>query len=224
MSGRAPRLGIYGGSFDPIHLGHLRAAEEVREALELDHVLFVPAANPPHKPTRRLADGSARRTMIELAIADHPGFAVSSIELERGGLSYSIDTITDVGRLEPDAELFFLLGLDAWREIHLWKEVERMFERANLVVVRRPPAPLDVSIEHLPIAAQEAFCYGADRRIYRHRSGTSLTFLSITGLDVSATRVRATLRERHSVRYLVPAAVDRYLADTGLYSSGEQIG
>jgi nicotinate-nucleotide adenylyltransferase len=222
--GSRTRIGVYGGSFDPIHLGHLRAAEEVREQLALDRVIFVPAANPPHKPTRHLADGAARLAMIELAVADHSAFAASGIELERGGISYSVETVAEIARREPAAELWFLVGLDAWREIHLWRDVERFFELVNVAVVRRPPAPLETSIEHLPIAAREAFCYGPNTRSYAHRSGRTLTFLSIDGLDVSATAIRDALRDGRSVRYLVPPPVERYLREHPLYRSGVDIG
>lgn len=218
------KVGVYGGSFDPIHLGHLRAAEEVREQLGLDYVLFVPAANPPHKPTRRLADGAARLEMVELAVADHPAFAASPIEIERGGVSYSVDTVGELARRDPDAEHWFLVGLDAWREIHLWREIERFLGLVNVAVVRRPPAPLEQSLAHLPIAAREAFCYRPDTRSHGHRNGTTLTFLSIDGLDVSATAIRDALRAGRSVRYLVPPPVERYLREHPLYRSGVEIG
>jgi nicotinate-nucleotide adenylyltransferase len=217
------RIGVFGGSFDPIHLGHLRAAEEAREALALDRVLFVPAANPPHKPTRKLADGALRLEMTRLAVADHPAFVVSTIELERGGVSYSVDTLEEIRRTEGDASLFFLVGVDAFREIHLWRDVTRLFELAHVVVVRRPPAPLEVSVDHLPIAAREAFCYDPVTRSHRHRSGTSLSFLSITGLDVSATSIRSALRAQRSIRYLVPSAVERFIAERRLYSAEDAI-
>lgn len=213
------RIGVFGGSFDPIHVGHLRAAEEVREELSLDRVLFVPAANPPHKPTRKLAGGPDRLEMIRLAIADHAAFAVSSLELDRGGVSYSVDTLAELRTQHPAASLFFLVGVDAFREIHLWRDVARLFELASVVVVRRPPAPIEDSIDHLPIAARESFCYDSGTRSHRHRSGTSLSFLSITGLDVSATSIRTLLREGRSIRYLVPAAVETFIAERRLYSS-----
>ncbi|MGH7805596.1 MAG: nicotinate-nucleotide adenylyltransferase, partial [Candidatus Binatia bacterium] len=203
-------------SFDPIHLGHLRAAEEAREALSLDQVRFVPAANPPHKPGRKLADGADRLEMIRLAIADQPAFAVSTVELDRGGVSYSVDTLAQLRH--PPASLFFLVGVDAFREIHLWRDAPRLFELANVVVVRRPPAPIDDSIDHLPIAAREAFCYDPGTRSHRHRSGTSLSFLPITGLDVSATSIRTLLREGRSIRYFVPPTVATFITERELYA------
>ena len=218
------RIGILGGSFDPIHLGHLRSAEEVREAVGLERVYFVPAHQPPHKPERRLADGRHRLAMVEQAIADNPAFRASALELERGGTSYSIDTIERFATLEPGAELVFIVGIDTFREIHTWRDVERIFELASLVVTSRPPTSVEPSIAHLPVAAREAFCYDPGTLSYRHRSGTRLVFLPITGFDVSATAVRERALERRSIRYLVPPAVERYILQQGLYQPGESIG
>ncbi len=211
------RLGILGGSFDPIHLGHLRSAEEVREALSLDRVYFVPANRPPHKPERRLAEGGARLAMLEIAIAGNPAFRASPVELERGGTSYSIDTLQSFATTEPGALLFFIVGIDTFREMNTWKDVARLFEAASVVVTSRPPNAVERSIQHLPVAAQEAFCYDSSTLSYRHRSGTRLSFLSITGIDVSATDIRERVHRGQSIRYLVPADVERYIQQHGLY-------
>lgn len=217
----APRLGILGGSFDPIHFGHLRSAEEVREALELDRVYFVPAHEPPHKPQRRLAGGRDRLAMVEQAISDNPAFRVSAIEIERGGISYSVDTLEAFAERERGAVLYFVLGIDAFREIQTWKDVARMFELANMVVTSRPPLAAAPSIEHLPVAAREAFCYDPITLSFRHRTDTTLQFLPITGIDVSATGIRERARRGLSIRYLVPPSVERYVREHRLYRSGE---
>jgi len=217
----ARRLGILGGSFDPIHLGHLRSAEEVREALALDRVYFVPAHQPPHKPQRRLADGPDRLAMLELAIADNPAFCASAVEIERGGTSYSVDTLQSFAQVEPDASLFLIVGMDAYREIQSWKDAPRIFELANVIVTSRPPEVARPSIEHLPVAAREAFCYDSSTLSYRHRIGTSLCFVEITGIDVSATAVRARVRQGRSIRYLVPSAVEHLITERGLYRAGD---
>lgn len=217
-----PRIGILGGSFDPIHVGHLRTAEEVRESLGLERVIFVPANQPPHKPERRLADGRARLAMIECAIAGNPCFRASAVEIERQGVSYSIDTLDGFAASEAGAALFFVVGADAFREMQTWKESARIFEVASIVVVTRPPHVAEASIEHLPVAARDAFCYDPATLSYRHESGTSLQFFPVTGIDVSATVVRERVRQRRSIRYLVPADVERYIAEHQLY--GESIG
>jgi nicotinate-nucleotide adenylyltransferase len=211
------RLGILGGSFDPVHFGHLRSAEEVREALALDRVYFVPANHPPHKPGRRLAEGRARLAMLQIAIAGNPVFRACDVELDRGGTSYSIDTVQSFVTTEPGAQLFFIVGIDTFREMHTWKDAARLFEVASVVVTSRPPSAVERSITHLPVAAQEAFCYDPSTLSYRHRSGTRLCFLPITGIDVSATAIRERSHRGQSIRYLVPPDVERYIRDHGLY-------
>jgi nicotinate-nucleotide adenylyltransferase len=218
------RLGILGGSFDPVHLGHLRSAEEVREAFDLDQVAFVPVYRPPHKPDRMLADGHHRLAMVELAVAGNPSFRACGVEIERGGVSYSIETLEAFAANERGAQLYFIVGNDAFGEMQTWKDAPRLFELANVVVTNRPPHAPTTSIEHLPVAARGAFCYDPATLSYRHRSGTHLHFLRITGLDISATAVRERVRRGGSIRYLVPADVDRYLREHGLYRSGELVG
>jgi nicotinate-nucleotide adenylyltransferase len=215
------RVGILGGSFDPIHVGHLRSAEEVREALALERVYFIPVHQPPHKPQRRLADGRDRLAMVELAVADNPAFRASAVEIERSGTSFSVDTLRSFAEVEPGAALFFIVGMDAFREMQTWKDAPRIFELANVVVTSRPPRKARPSIEHLPVAAREAFCYHPPTLSYRHRIGTSLRFLAITCIDVSATTLRERIRSGRSVRYLGPPAVERYLIEHRLYRQGE---
>ena len=218
------RVGILGGSFDPVHLGHLRSAEEVREGVGLDRVYFVPAREPPHKPQRRLAAAEDRLAMVERAIAGNPHFRATALELQRSGPSYSVDTLEAFATVEPGAELFSIVGIDTFDEIHTWKHVERLFELASFVVTDRPPSVAERSIAHLPVAAQQAFCYDPATLSYRHRSGTRLQFLTITHIDVSATAVRDRVRHGRSIRYLVTPDVERYIHDRGLYASGESIG
>lgn len=215
MSADAPAIGVFGGSFDPIHIAHLRTAEEIAEAFRLDRVLFVPAANPPHKqPT---TDARVRFRMVELAIAGNPRFAASSLEIDRDGPSYSVETLRELRRREPRAVLTFLLGEDAFREIHTWHDCPSVFGLANVVVVNRPPNTLDPSIAHLPVAAQNAFCYDPPTREYRHQTGTRLCFHTITGFDLSATAIRRATREGRSIRYLVASDVERFIVEHGLY-------
>lgn len=223
MSKPSRKIGVLGGSFDPIHLGHLRSAEEVREALDLERVYFIPAANPPHKPNVYLTDGRHRLRMVELAVADNPFFRTSALEIERGGTSYSVDTLLSLRKMEPAASLHFILGIDAFREIHTWRDSPRIFEIANVVVTSRPPHSAEPSVAHLPVAAREAFCYDSVTRSYRHRDGTVLHFLFITGLDISATVIRSRLQEGGSIRYLVPPEVERYIRDHELYARGAAV-
>ena len=217
--GPAPlRVGVFGGTFDPIHLGHLRCAEEAREQLALDHVLFVPAADPPHKPHRRITPAHHRLAMVKLAAAGNPRFCVSSIEIERRGPSYTVDTLRSLRlRLGPTAHLTLLLGLDAFRDIGTWKDFQTLFRLTDMAVWSRPPAVRGRSRALLPVAARREFCYANDQTTLIHQTGTRIQFLTVTALDISASDIRQRLRRGHSVRYLLASAVERYLTREGLY-------
>ena len=207
-------IGILGGTFNPIHLGHLRAGEEVREAEALDEVLFVPAALPPHKESATLVPAAHRLRMVELAIAGVPGFRVSTIELDRPGPSFSIDTLRALHtRLGAATRLVLVLGWDAFCEFHTWKEHTAIFGLADVVVVTRPPA----SVREIPLAAREGFWYDPNSDVYRHGSGHVLKLQRITALDISAASIRAHVAAGRSIRFLVPPAVDSYIAEHGLY-------
>ena len=213
-------VGILGGTFDPIHLGHLRAAEEVREAQQLDELWFVPAAIPPHKEPGGIVAASHRLRMVDLAIRDVPGFRVSPIELDRTGPSYSVDTIRAVRtQLGDDARLVFILGFDAFREFHTWREHATIFGLCDVVVVTRPPAPPRLTIEEIPLAAREAFWYDSGSEVFRHQSGHVLTLQRITALDIAAATIRAHVAAGRSIRFLVPASVEAYIAAHQLYRS-----
>lgn len=201
------RLGILGGTFDPIHHGHLAIAEEAREALGLERVLFVPAAQPPHKLGRRIAGAAERLAMVELAIAGNPAFAVSRIELDRAGPSYSVDTVgalaeeaRGAGR-EPD--LVFIMSGETLRELPTWREPERLLDLCRVAVVPRSghetPDAVWLGI-HFPGRA--------------HR----VTILPGPLLAVSGSVVRARAAAGRSIRYLVPDAVARHIVDHALYT------
>jgi nicotinate-nucleotide adenylyltransferase len=212
------RLGIFGGTFDPVHIAHLRCAEEAREALGLDRVLFIPAAAPPHKRDRPVAAAQHRLAMLRLAVAGNPAFQVSPIELQRSGPSYSVDTLRRLHASMPAAtELVFLVGLDAFRDIHTWKEYRALFELADFVVFARPGYRLRSFRALLPVATRGDFCYGRNRQTLKHKSGSQVRFLDLTALDISASAIRARVTRAQSVRYLVPLPVERYIARHRLY-------
>jgi nicotinate-nucleotide adenylyltransferase len=215
-------IGILGGTFNPIHLAHLRAAEEVREAERLDEVRFVLAAIPPHKAAADVASAEHRLRMVELAIDGVPGFRVSTIELERAGASYSVDTLRALRAEVGDAaRLVFIVGWDAFRDFHTWKEHTVIFGLCDVVVVTRPPGPDRLTADDIPVAARTAFCYLEPSGSYRHESGHVLTLQRITALDISAAAIRARVAGHHSVRFLVPRAVEEYIARHGLYRQGD---
>lgn len=193
-------LGAFGGTFNPVHLGHLRAAEEVAEALGLTRLLFLPARVPPHKAGAGLLPAATRLELLGRAVADNPRFEVSDLELRRSGPSYSVDTLTELRRgLGPGDRLWFLVGADAFRELHTWHRFPEVFGLADLAVMRRPPdtAPLAP-----PTALVGEFAPSPDG--YRHASGREIRFVPVTLFDISSTQVRRALGRGSSIRYLVP--------------------
>lgn len=211
-------IGIFGGTFNPIHLAHLRVAEEAREQLRLDRVLFVPSATPPHKGADHLAAAAHRLAMVRRAVAGNPAFRVSSVEIDRPGRSYSIDTVRLLRERVPRGTRFvFLLGVDAFREIDTWKEYRTLFTLADFAVLSRPPQPRGARRALVPVAARKHFCYGPDRETLVHTSGTRIFFLTVTALDVSASDIRRRLQRGQSVRYLLPVPVERYIRAHRLY-------
>lgn len=212
------RIGVFGGTFDPVHIGHLRCAEEAREALGLARVLFIPAAAPPHKRRRSLAPASHRVAMLRLAVSGNRAFRVSTIEIDRPGASYSVDTLRALrARLPSGSRLVFLLGVDAFRDIPMWKDYRELFRLADFGVLSRPPHRVVSLRSLLPVATRREFCYGRSHQTLLHRTGSRVIFLNLTGLDISASAIRRRVRRRKSIRYLVPAPVERYIARFRLY-------
>jgi nicotinate-nucleotide adenylyltransferase len=212
------RIGVFGGTFDPIHIGHLRCAEEAREQLALDEILFVPASDPPHK-TRRVTPAAHRLAMARLATAGNPAFRVSTVELERDGPSYTIDTLLELREhLPATVALTLLVGLDAFRDIGTWKEYRALFALADVGVWSRPPLSTAALRSLVPVAARRDFCYGPTRETLRHRTGTQIRFVTVTALEVSASAIRRRVQRRQSIRYLVPPAVERYVTRHRLYA------
>ena len=201
------RVGILGGTFDPVHLGHLIIAEESRLSLALDRVLFVPAGQPWLKAGQPLTEASHRRQMVELAVASNPHFGCLSSELDRPGPSYTVDTLAELrADWGPDVELHFILGQDAFASFHRWKEPERLLELARLVVVSRPGYQ-----EEQPDAI-------TNRTLARYREqGDRITVLPVPMVDFSATEIRRRAAAGRSFRYQVPEPVDQYIIEQGLY-------
>jgi nicotinate-nucleotide adenylyltransferase len=199
------RLGIFGGTFDPVHYAHLLLAERCREQCRLDQVIFVPAAVPPHKLGQALTPGSVRVEMLRLAIAGHEKFAISTSEVDRGGVNYTIDTLRGFHQSEPDAELFFLLGADMLHDLPNWREVERVCEMATIVAVRRvgSPEPDFACLAHLV----------SKERLDRFRQYA----VEMPAMGLSGTEIRRRVRAGLSIRYMTPRAVEKFIETHGLY-------
>ncbi len=199
------RLGVLGGTFDPIHIGHLVLAEQAREQLALDEVLFVPAGDPWRKAGKRITPALDRRAMVELAIAGNPAFRCSSIEIDRPGPSYTVDTLATLWAERPEAVLYFIVGEDALFDLPNWKDPARIVSLAFVAVAARGPAS---RLDGLTAEDADRLLPGLSGRLVR---------VEMPVIGVSATDLRARLRRGASVRYLVREAVERYIAERGLY-------
>ncbi len=190
------QLGVYGGSFNPIHWGHLHVALLAREAAGLDRVLFVPAARPPHKPDGSLAAASHRVAMIELALADEPHTAISTIELAEGGPRYTAVTLEALQEQHPQARLHFIMGLDSLIELPGWRDPDRLLDRFSVIAVDRPGCAVDA----VP-------------------RGVTARARVVTGnpLAISASAIRERVSRDLSIRHLVPASVADYIGSRSLY-------
>jgi nicotinate-nucleotide adenylyltransferase len=223
------RIGLYGGSFNPVHNGHLRTAVEVREHAGLDEVWLIPVHVPPHKDGAGLADAAARFRMLELAVAKTPSLRACDIELTRPGPSFTIDTLDLLREQHSDVDFALVLGFDAFREIHTWKEYERLFASCDLVVTSRPPHVVRTGddITHfgkLPIAVTRGFCYDDHVRCYLHNSGHRLEFVPVTALDISASFIRDQIAAGRSVVFLTPDEVVDYIDREQLFRSPSPAG
>jgi nicotinate-nucleotide adenylyltransferase len=214
-------IGVLGGTFDPIHLGHLRAAEEVREILALERIVFVPSAEPPHKEAEReaLAPTKLRCEWVRRAIADNPRFALDLLEIERSGPSYSVDTLRSFGeRLAPEKPVF-VIGQDAFAEIETWRDPSTLFTLSHFAVVTRPPGREGSLAEQLPARLRPHFDLDREGGFGRHRSAeTWIRWIRISALEVSSTDIRRRIREGRSVRYLLPEAVRLEVLRSGVYA------
>lgn len=218
-------IGILGGTFDPIHVAHLRAAIEVREACGLDEIRLVPSAVPPHKAAAGVSSAADRLRMVELAAAGVPGLVPWDTELRRDGPSYTVDTLRALrAEVGPEQRLVFILGRDAFADLDTWREPDVILGLADLVVVTRPPWPSGLAIEDFPVALRHTLGYDPASEAIRHESGRGVTLLRISALDVSATDLRARIAVGRSIRFLVPDAVAAYVAERGLYLRREDPG
>ncbi len=197
------RLGLYGGTFDPVHYGHLLLAEQCREQCRLDAVWFLPSGLPPHKQGAAITDGKRRLEMLELAVAGHPEFAVNGLELERSGPTFTVDTLQQLHDEQPERELFFLIGADSLVEFPTWRSPERIAELATLVAVNRggqPQPDLTTVREQL-----------GDEFVSR------IQFVTMPGLDLASREMRGRIHADRSIRFMTPRSVEMYIEQHGLY-------
>jgi nicotinate-nucleotide adenylyltransferase len=214
----SPRIGLLGGTFNPIHLGHLRMAESLCEAFSLRPFVFIPSAIPPHKSQEGLSPGDLRLEMVRIATAGNPALGVSDLELRRGGTSYSVETLESLREEHgAGAELHFAMGDDAFAEIETWKEWPRIFTMTHIIVVARPGAGERAPQDLLPVEARDAFCYSEKEDAFMHSSGKKVFFRDVGALPISSTIIREFVRTGRSIRHLVPEGVREFIQRHGLY-------
>jgi nicotinate-nucleotide adenylyltransferase len=197
------KLGLYGGTFDPVHFGHLLLAERCREELGLDEVRLIPAGDPPHKVGRTLSPGEARAEMLEFATAGNPRLIVDRRELKRSGRSFTVETLADFHAEFPEAELYFLMGADSLADLPNWREPERIAKLARIVAVNRGDRPLPDATT-LTVTLGEAIA-------------SRVTFVNMPGIELSSTDLRDRVSAGKSLRYTTPPAVEAYIRDKMLY-------
>ena len=197
-------VGIFGGTFDPIHMGHLLTAETVRDQYKLEKVVFIPAAVPPHKQDKLVTPAVHRYNMTLLATADNPYFTVSDIEMHRQGPSYSRDTLAELTRVYgQDTEFYFIVGADSIAELHTWNRVEELLAICHFIGASRPGNMADFA------SVQASF----------GTLGNKLHQVDTPELDISSTAIRQMVEQQQSIKYIVPEAVEQYIYKEKLYTS-----
>jgi len=198
---QSARLGVFGGTFDPIHLGHLIIAEELRVRLGLERILFLPAARPPHKTDRHISPDEDRALMVEMAIAGNPHFGVSYVDLQRGGLSYTADSLEILAREYPCHTLYFLMGQDSLRDFPNWHDPNRIARQALLGVALRPGVTVDIDaiVARVPDAAGR------------------ITLVDVPLIQIASRVIRQRVRDGLPITYQVPREVEQYILRRGLY-------
>jgi len=202
------RIGVLGGTFNPVHLGHLILAQDAQDVFELDRILFVPGDKPPHKDATSVIPATHRLAMLQSALQGNLSFDICDLELRRGGTTYTIDTIRELARIYPGKELVFIIGSDTLPELHLWKEIDVLLNLCRFVTLARPGFDFKVFNEEklkLPppwpkkLLSQAARCHN---------------------VEISSSDIRHRIAEGMNIRYFVPPAVDLYIAEHKLYSTG----
>jgi len=198
------RLGVMGGTFDPVHYGHLVTAEAVRDKFKLDRVIFVPTGKPPHKKGYKVTDAKHRYLMTVLATVTNPFFEVSRIEIDREGYTYTIDTILEFKKMLPeDTKIYFITGADAVLEILTWKKVDELLQLCNFVAATRPgyePSQLNEMIKYV-------------EKVY----DSTIHMVEVPAMAISSTDIRRRVNTNRPIKYLVPESVEYYIMKNGLY-------
>ena len=209
------RLGIFGGTFNPIHTGHLRAAEEVRYRCMLDRIIFIPSGSPPLK-TAGLAEAVHREAMTRCAISANANFDISDIEMRNGDKSYTVNTVEKLHSVYSGEELFFIMGLDAFLDLPKWREPERIISGIDFIVMTRPGSGSE-DMRESPYVEEIRPARHPGISICALKGGKKAYMVQVTAFDISSTAIRQFTREGQSIRYLLPDTVEEYIAANRLY-------
>lgn len=215
------KIGVFGGTFNPIHYGHLRSAEETRGMFGLDRIFFIPSGNPPLK-NKDLADADHRYSMVKMAVRNNPFFEVLDIECVRPGKSYTVNTLEQLLRGYPDADLYFMVGIDAFLDIPNWREPEKILALANFIVLSRP-GNCFTDLFHSPyLDMKKTQLSSLDRgeiALYTTvlQSGKKALLTTVTPIGISSTEIRKCVKRGFSIKYLLPAEVESYIISKSLY-------
>jgi len=214
------KVGLFGGSFNPLHIGHLRAAEEVREILDLDKIIFIPSSIHPIKNEKNIVDAKYRLRMLELATRDIKDFEVSDVEMKRPGPSYTVDTLKYFKDKFKNYRLIFILGTENLAKIDTWKDYKELFKYADFAVLSRPGFNLKNIRDIIPRGLVKQFKLSENKNgktVYKHLSGNSLVFFKIKGIRISSTTLRKLVENGKSIKYFVPDRVNKYILKNKLY-------
>jgi nicotinate-nucleotide adenylyltransferase len=219
-----PRIGLFGGTFDPIHHGHLQVAEDVLQQYALDRIWIIPCALPPHKTDGVLAAAEDRLAMARIAIADRNNLRVSDIEIQRRGTSYTIDTLREFSRASEDGtQLYFLVGIDAFLEMHTWKSYRQLFNLATFVVMSRPlstqpsPSLRDLILTYTLRHISDGYAFSKAGNALVHPEKKSIYPASVTPVAIASSRIRDMMRNGQKIHQWVGAGVADYIVNKGLY-------
>jgi len=197
------KIGILGGTFDPIHYGHLFIAENAREFFALDKVIFIPTGTPPHKPSHKITDKMHRYTMTKLAIEDNPNFDISKIEVERIGTSYTIDTISELEKLYPNAIFYYIVGADSLLDMVHWKDFKKLFKKIEIISINRMTGKL-IDIDE-------------ESNLMKEQYGAKIHTLEMPILEVSSTEIRRRINENLPIKYMLSDLVIEYIFSNDIY-------
>lgn len=215
------RVGLFGGTFDPIHLGHIQVATEIKKSFDLDQLYMIPSAIPPHKKRQGVADAQDRLNMTRIAVSNREGFLVSDVELSRSGPSYTIDTIDHFRRVFPkNTPIFLILGMDAFLEIDTWMSYSKLFQRLPLIIMSRPGTE-HVSFQQLTTYIQDKisknYQFQQNKNRFVHQTKQPINLVTVTPYDISSTSIRNLIFQKKPTQDLIPEEIEHYIKKKGLY-------